>query len=57
MCVCVAPERSDGGETFSGLREVAEQRKLGGVVQILEVPEREEEGSQYVIVQVRTTRR
>lgn len=32
------PERSDGGEAFGGLREVAEQRQLGGVIQVLQVP-------------------
>lgn len=43
VCVCVLPERSDGGETFSGLWEVAEQRKLRGVIEILKVPERQKQ--------------
>lgn len=33
----VVPERSYGGETFSGLREVTEQRKLCGVIKVLKV--------------------
>lgn len=34
------PECSYGGETFCGLREVAEQRKLSGVIKVLEVPDK-----------------
>lgn len=37
----VVPERSYGGETFSGLGEVAEQRKLRGVIKVLKVSEGE----------------
>ena len=33
----VIPERSYGGETFSRLREVTEQRKLCGVVKVLKI--------------------
>lgn len=40
LCLCVVLERSYCGEAFGGLREVAEQRKLCGVIEVLEVPER-----------------
>ena len=34
----VVPEGPDGGEALHGLREVGEQRELGAVLQLLEVP-------------------
>lgn len=37
----VVLECSYGGETLGGLREVAEQRKLCGVIKVLKVPERQ----------------
>lgn len=39
----VVPERSDGGETFSSLREVTEQRKLSGVIKVLKISARRRE--------------
>lgn len=36
--VNLAPEGPDGGETFHGFGKVREQRELGGVVQLLQVP-------------------
>lgn len=34
----LVPEGPDGGETFHGFGKVREQRELGGVVQLLQVP-------------------
>lgn len=48
VCLCVVPESSYRGETFGCLREVTEQRKLCGVIEVLEVPERRREDSEYV---------
>lgn len=40
VCLRAVPERSYRGETFGCLGEVTEQRKLCGVIEVLEVPER-----------------
>lgn len=36
--VNLVPEGPDGGEAFHSFSEVREQRELGGVVQLLQVP-------------------
>ena len=36
--VKLVPEGPDGGEAFHSFSEVREQRELGGVIQLLQVP-------------------